>query len=181
MMRADRMQQQPQETDWTREVTSDSRHPGRGVERRRRPPPDTQMGYLHQMPGSVLVSRLPHPILAVGLDGILIYTNPAFARMLGYAESAALTGQSLSALLAGHSETSPQDCVTILRNAASTVIDWLHLEGGRIHTVTSDPLLTRADDPVLLISVTDISEYLWNTPPAASRETADPTPRPSIG
>jgi hypothetical protein len=127
------------------------------TERRRQPPPSTPDGYL--------LDRLPTPVLATGLDGVLIYTNPAFATMLGYPGTTTLTGQPLPALLAGHSATPPRDCVTALRAAGTVVIDWLHAEGFPVRTVVSDALLVRATDPILLISITDITELMWTTPP----------------
>jgi PAS domain-containing protein len=125
------------------------------TERRRQPPPSTPDGYLHELPA---LDRLPTPVLAAGLDGVLIYTNPAFATMLGYPGTTTLTEQPLPALLAGHSATPPRDCVTILRAAGTVVIDWLHAEGFPVRTVVSDALLVRATDPILLISITDITE-----------------------
>ena len=133
------------------------------IERRRRPPPSTPDGYLHELPA---LDRLPTPVLATGLDGVLIYTNPAFATMLGYPGTTTLSEQPLTALLAGHSATPPRDCVTALRAAAGTVIiDWLHAEGFAVRTVVSNALLLRATDPILLISITDITELMWTTPP----------------
>jgi PAS domain-containing protein len=133
------------------------------TERRRQPPPSTPHGYLHELPALILLDRLPTPILATGLDGVLIYTNPAFATMLGYPDSTTLTEQPLPALLAGHSATPPRDCVTALRAAGTVVIDWLHAEGFPVCTVVSDALLVRATDPILLISLTDITELMWTT------------------
>jgi PAS domain-containing protein len=135
------------------------------IERRRRPPPSTLDGYLHALPALILLDRLPTPMLATGLDGVLIYTNPAFATMLGYPGTTTLTEQPLPALLAGHSATPPRDCVTVLRAAGSVVIDWLHAEGFPVRTVVSDALLVRATDRILLISITDITELIWTTPP----------------
>jgi PAS domain-containing protein len=135
------------------------------TERRRQPPPSTPDGYLHELPAWILLDRLPTPVLATGLDGVLIYTNPAFATMLGYPGTTTLTGQPLPALLAGHSAIPPRDCVTALRAAGTVVIDWLHAEGFPVHTVVSDALLVRATDPILLISITDITEVMWTTPP----------------
>jgi len=137
------------------------------TERRRQPPPSSPDGYLHELPA---LDRLPTPVLAAGLDGVLIYTNPAFATMLGYPGTTTLTEQPLPALLAGHSATPPRDCVTILRAAGTVVIDWLHAEGFPVRTVVSgtvvsDALLVRATDPILLISITDITELMWTTPP----------------
>jgi PAS domain-containing protein len=133
----------------------------RSTERRRQPPPSTPDGYLHELPALILLDRLPTPMLAVGLDGVLIYTNPAFATMLGHPDTTTATQQPLPALLAGHSATPPRDCVTALRAAGTVVIDWLHAEGFQVRTVVSDALLVRATDRILLISITDITELMW--------------------
>ena len=133
------------------------------TERRRHPPPRTLDGYLHELPAWILLDRLPTPMLATGLDGVLIYTNPAFATMLGHPGTTTLTGQPLPALLAGYSATPARDCVTALRAAGTVVIDWLHAEGFPVRTVVSDALLVRATDPILLISITDITELMWTT------------------
>ena len=130
------------------------------TERRRRPPPSTPDGYLHALPA---LDRLPTPVLATGLDGVLIYANPAFATMLGHPDTTTLTEQLLPALLAGYSATPPRDCVTALRAAGAVVIDWLHAEGFPVRTVVSNALLVRATDPILLISITDITELMWTT------------------
>jgi PAS domain len=132
-------------------------------ERRRQPPPCTPDGYLHELPALILLDRLPTPMLATGLDGVLIYTNPAFATMLGYPDTTTLTEQLLPALLEGHSATPPRECVTALRATGTVVIDWLHAEGFPVRTVVSNALLVRATDPILLISITDITELMWTT------------------
>jgi PAS domain-containing protein len=138
----------------------------RSTERRRRPPPSTPDGYLHELPALILLDRLPTPVLATGLDGVLIYTNPAFATMLGHTDTTTLMEQSLPALLAGHSATPPHDCVTALLAAGNMgVIDWLHAEGFPVRAVVSEALLVRATDRILLISITDVTELMWTTPP----------------
>src|ERR1700759_3894585 len=135
------------------------------TERRRQPPPSTPDGYLHELPALILLDRLPTPMLATGLDGVLIYANPAFATMLGHPGPTTLTEQPLPALLAGYSATPPRDCVTALRAAGTVVIDWLHAEGFPVRTVVSDSLLVRATDRILLISITDVTELMWSTRP----------------
>jgi hypothetical protein len=49
--------------------------------------------------------------------------------------------------------------------------DWLHAEGFPVRTVVSNALLARATDPILLISITDITELMWTTDtlPAVAR------------
>jgi PAS domain-containing protein len=72
-------------------------------ERRRRPSRRSPEEYLRALPALILLDRLPIPMLATGLDGLVVYTNPAFATMLGHhPDTVMLTGQQLPALLAGH-------------------------------------------------------------------------------
>ena len=100
-------------------------------------------------------------MLATRLDGVVVYTNPAFATMLGHADAITLAGLQLPALLAGHSATPPHDCVTALRAAGTVVVDWLHAEGFPVRGVISDSLFVRATDQILLVGVTDVTELMW--------------------
>jgi hypothetical protein len=133
------------------------------TERRR---PSAPEGYLHELPALVLLDRLAIPMLAVRLDGVVVYTNPALATMLGHQPNTiALIGQPLPALLAGHSATPPRDCVTALRDAGTVVVDWLHAEGFPVRSVISETVFVRATDQILLIGVTDITELMWTMQP----------------
>jgi PAS domain-containing protein len=135
-------------------------------ERRRRPSPSSAEESLRELPALVLLDRLSVPMLATGLDGVVVYTNPAFATMLGHhPDTVMLTGQQLPALLAGYSATAPHDCVTSLRAGSNVVVDWLHAEGFPVRSVVSETLFFRATDQILLIGVTDITELTWTTPP----------------
>jgi PAS domain-containing protein len=134
--------------------------------RRSRPSPSSAEESLRELPALVLLDRLSLPILATGLDGVVVYTNPAFATMLGHhPDTVMLTGQQLPALLAGHSATPPRDCVTALRAGSNVVVDWLHAEGFPVRSVVSETLFFRASDQILLIGVTDITELTWTAPP----------------
>jgi hypothetical protein len=105
-------------------------------------------------------------MLAVRLDGVVIYTNPALATMLGHQPNTiALIGRPLPELLAGHSATPPRDCVTALRAASTVVVDWLHAEGFAVRSVISETVFVRATDQILLIGVTDITELMWTIRP----------------
>jgi PAS domain-containing protein len=134
---------------------------GDGPDRRRRLPPSTPEGYLSALPALVLLDRLAVPMLATGLDGIIVYTNAAFATMLGYQpDTLTLIGKRLPALLTGQAEISPPNCVTALR-AARNVVDWVHAEGFPIRSVISESVFVRASDQIVLIGVTDITELTW--------------------
>jgi PAS domain-containing protein len=135
----------------------------RTIERRRRQRPTSPAGYLEALPARILLDRLLTSMLAVGLDGVLVYANPACARMLGHNDARVLTGLPLSAVLADHAHTAPRDCVTALKVTGTTIVDLRHADGFRIRTVISAPLLLREDDPLLLISITDVTDMLWMT------------------
>ncbi len=136
------------------------------TERRRRPSPSNPAELLRALPALVLLDRLPVPMLATGLDGVVVYTNRAFATTLGYhPDTITLIGRRLPTLLAGRSATAPRDCVTALRAAETLVVDWLHAEGFPVRSVVSDMLFLRATDQILLIGVTDITELMWTNPP----------------
>jgi PAS domain-containing protein len=137
----------------------------RRTERRRRLRPGSPDKYLRALPASVLLERLPVPMLATGVDGIVVYNNAAFASMLGHGADVRLTGYGLPALLDGHSATPPSDCVTTLRAANNVVVDWLHSEGFPVRSVISETLFFRATDEVLLFGVTDLTELIWTTRP----------------
>jgi PAS domain-containing protein len=137
----------------------------RSSERRRRPSPSSPEEYLRALPALTLLDRLPIPMLATRLDGVVVYTNPAFATMLGHhPDTVMLTGQQLPALLAGHAATPPPDCVTALRAASDVIVDWLHVEGFPVPSVVSETLFIRTTDQILLIGVTDITELIWTSP-----------------
>ena len=134
------------------------------TEHRRRA--STPEGRLRALPAPRLLDRLSTPMLATGLNGIVVYTNPAFATMLGHhPDTMTLTGQRLSALLDGHSATPPHDCVTALRANDNLVVDWLHAEGFPVRSVISDTLFVRATDQIVLIGITDITELMWTIQP----------------
>jgi PAS domain-containing protein len=137
----------------------------RRTERRRRPPPRSPDNYLRALPASVLLDRLPVPMLATGLDGTVVYNNPAFATMLGHGPDVTLSGYGLPALLDGHSTTPSADCVARLRAASNVIVDWLHSEGFPVRSVISETLFFRATDEVLLFGVTDLTELIWTDLP----------------
>jgi PAS domain-containing protein len=138
-------------------------------ERRRTSPPTTMIGYLAQLSAETLLHRLATPMLAVCDDGMILYANPACQAMLGHGDSA-LAGQPLNRFLDVGSSISPPECVQVLREAAGDVTTWCHPELGTVHAVVSQSVLRRADDPVLLVGLIDVTEWLWtfgpdSTPP----------------
>jgi PAS domain S-box-containing protein len=132
------------------------------TERRRRESPATPDQFLEELPAKVLLHRLPTPSIAVSLDGALTYANPAFAALLGQSDLGVLTGRSVSTLIVDPANTTGRECVSALRAAAGTVVTWSHLDGYDVHTVVSKALLTRTTDPLLLITLIDVTDAQWS-------------------
>lgn len=117
------------------------------------------VGYLEELPALVLLDRLPIPMLAVSNDGVIAFANPACQAMLGYADTT-LVGRALTEFLKVRL-TTPAESVRVLRNAAGTTTDWAHRTNGVINVIVSQPLLLRADDPITLVGLTDVTDLLW--------------------
>jgi PAS domain S-box-containing protein len=142
-------------------MTEDRRHTAR---------PDTLIGFLKQLPALVLLQRLPMPMLAVCKDGTILYANPAFAAMLGQTENG-LAGRPLNEFLVADRNSTPAECAETLRTASGFTA-WHHPHNGTVKAVSSQPVLTRSDDPVVLVGLTDITEWLWTV----EFESHPPTP-----
>jgi PAS domain-containing protein len=119
-------------------------------------------GYLDLLPASQLLERLPTSILGIGLLGDIAYANPACAELFGYVDGSTVTRLYLPDLMTGHEASEPADCLDTLRTTTSAV-DWNHSQGYRIRTMVTPPLLLRATDALLLIGITDVTDWLWET------------------
>jgi hypothetical protein len=81
--------------------------------------------------------------------------------MLGHVKIS-LDGRPLTEFL-GIRPTTAAEAASNLRNAAGTPTVWAHPTNGMVKGVASQPLLLRADDPVTLVTVTDVTDWLWTT------------------
>ena len=131
-------------------------------DRRRLPPPTDTDGYLHQLTALALLNRLPTAMLGVDVDGVISYADPAFAELLGYEHGSVVTRLRLPELMTGRETHAPTDCLNMLRSTAS-IVEWNHSQNYVIQTMLSPPLLLRDTDTLLLIGITDITEWLWET------------------
>ena len=81
--------------------------------------------------------------------------------MLGHVK-VGLVGRPLTEFL-GIRPATAAEAASNLRNAAGTTTVWAHSTNGMVKVVASQPLLLRADDPVTLVTVTDVTDWLWTT------------------
>lgn len=106
-------------------------------------------------PAEMLLSRLDTATIVIGLDGVVIYANPACERLLGYQTALTLEGQSVTTLMAGQAKTSPRACIELLRDP-NIVTNWNHSDGYPIATVATDPMLLHAAGMMLMVSLRDV-------------------------
>jgi PAS domain-containing protein len=135
------------------------------LNRRTRPDPTDPtdaIGYLRQLPALELLNRVPTAMLGVGPLGRIEYANRACAELLGYAEGATVTQLHLPELLVGHAALKPVDCLATLK-AAPPIVEWSHREDHVVRTIVSAPMLLRSTDALLLVGITDITEWLWES------------------
>jgi PAS domain S-box-containing protein len=128
------------------------------VEDRRKPPPPTLLGYIDHLPSRVLLNRLPVPIWAIQ-DNTILYANRAFEDMLG-SPSDSLTGAAAADLIADHVGDAGS-AGAMLRQRAGALLNLHHADGSVVTVIVSQPMLMRANDPVTLVGVQDVTEHLW--------------------
>jgi PAS domain S-box-containing protein len=128
------------------------------VERRRtdhtnQPP----MTVLRQLPALVVLERLPVPVLAVTADGTILFTNTAFAGMVGR-DAEEVLSLKFGQIFAGELAAEPLDVVHALANM---VVALAHRDGSIVRALMSRSAFMRSDDRIALATFQDLTEQLW--------------------
>ena len=132
---------------------------GRRVERRRNGRSgDSPMDILTRLPAVLVLERLPVPSLAMARDGIILFANTAFAEMVGYQQDR-LTGSAFPEIF----HTVPVEVAALsgVDALANLVVALQHREGWTVQARMSKSALMRHDDPVVLVTFSDLTEQLW--------------------
>jgi PAS domain-containing protein len=119
-------------------------------------------------PAQMLLDRLDTPTIVVGLDGVVVYANPACERLLGYQTAGTLEGQPLRTLLGGPSEKAPIDWIDLLSDP-DTVTNWNHSDGYPVATLACDPVTLQTTHPMFMVSLLDVSDQMWSAVDRAYR------------
>ena len=135
------------------------------------PPLRSSAEVLQGLPAQMLLNRLDIATIVIGLDGVVVYANPACERLLGYQTARTLEGQSLASLLTGQSDTPPLDWIEMLCDP-NTVTHWNHSDGYAVATLASDPVTLRETDLMFMVSLTDVSDRVWSEVDRAVRYAA---------
>lgn len=134
-------------------------HNRRVEERRRRGQTGlSPMDTLSQMPALVVLQRLPVPVLAIAKDGSILFTNQAFAAMLGHPEEQVL---SMNFDDIFHTAPVADSALEVVRAHAGMVVELAHQDGSTVRATMSRSTLLRGDDPVALATFQDLTEQLW--------------------
>jgi PAS domain S-box-containing protein len=128
----------------------DRRRPGQGEQ-----PPAIK---LRRIPAVVVLERLPVPVLAIDQDGTILFTNAAFAEMLGHTEHTVLQ-------LKFHEifRQLPADgpAAAVMCSYADQLVELAHRDGFAVRASMSKSAMLRRDDDVALAVFHDLTTRLW--------------------
>jgi PAS domain S-box-containing protein len=129
------------------------------VERRRnrqqdQSPTDT----LKELPALVVLERIPVPVLAIGHDGSILFTNSAFAQMVGRDPEDVL---SLRFEQIFHQAPASESLLSAVHALANMVVELAHKDGSVVRALMSKSAVLRSDDKFVLATFQDLTEQLW--------------------
>ncbi len=119
------------------------------------PPP---MEVLSQLPALVLLERIPVPTLAVLQDGTIVFSNGAFAEMVGR-DAEEVTALRFHDIFHGALET--ESVLSVVEGLANMVVELAHTDGSTVRALMSRSALRRADEKIALATFQDLTEHLW--------------------
>lgn len=117
------------------------------------------MSALQQLPALIVLERIPVPVLAVADDGSILFTNSAFADMVGCApdEVLALKFQEIF----HQAPESESSLLSFVHALANEVVQLAHKDGSVVRALMSRSAVRRADDRFALAAFQDLTEQLW--------------------
>jgi PAS domain S-box-containing protein len=116
------------------------------------------MTTLKQLPALVVLERIPIPVLAIGQDGGILFTNTAFAEMVGCDPEEVL---SLRFHEIFHDAPEAESLLSVVHALANMVVEMAHKDGSVVRALMSKSALLRADDQFALAAFQDLTEQLW--------------------
>ena len=116
------------------------------------------MALLKELPALVVLERFPVPVLAIAEDGTILFSNEAFAEMLGYSADAVA---ALKFREIFHTLPAEESVVSVVRAHADLIVELVHSDSSIVRARMSKSALLRGDDPVALATFQDLTERLW--------------------
>jgi PAS domain S-box-containing protein len=116
------------------------------------------MAALKQLPAVVMLKRFPVPTLASAHDGSILFTNTAFAEMVGRDPDEVL---SLRFHQIFHRVPASESPLSAVHALANLIVELAHKDGSIVRALMSRSALMRADDQFALAVFQDLTEQLW--------------------
>lgn len=116
------------------------------------------MTTLKQLPALVVLERIPVPVLAIGHDGSILFTNNAFADMVGYESDEVL---SLRFQELFDQALASDSLLSGIHALANMVVKLAHKDGSVVRALMSRSAAMRVDDQFALAAFQDLTEHLW--------------------
>jgi PAS domain S-box-containing protein len=117
------------------------------------------MTALKQLPALVVLERIPVPVLAIGQDGSILFTNSAFADMVGYEPDEVLALRFEEVF--HEAPASESSLLSVVHALANMVVELAHKDGSVVRALMSRSAVMRADDQFALAAFQDLTEHLW--------------------
>ncbi|CAM2866584.1 PAS domain-containing protein [Mycobacterium intermedium] len=117
------------------------------------------MATLKQLPALVVLERIPVPILAIGHDGGILFTNTAFAEMVGFDPEEVLALKFHE--IFHQTPDSESSLLSFVRALANEVVELSHKDGSVVKALMSRSAVMRSDDKFALAAFQDLTEQLW--------------------
>jgi PAS domain S-box-containing protein len=117
------------------------------------------MTTLKQLPALVVLERIPVPVLAVGDDGTILFTNTAFAEMVGYEPDEVLALRFREIF---YQAPDSESLLPVVHALANMVVELGHKDGSVVRALMSKSVGMRADDQFALATFQDLTEQLWD-------------------
>src|ERR1700704_307918 len=132
----------------------------RAVERRQNRHQHSQspMTTLKQLPALVVLERIPVPVLAVGDDGTILFTNTAFSEMVGYEPDEVLALRFREIF---YQAPDSESLLSVVHALANMVVELAHKDGSVVRALMSKSVGMRATDQFALATFQDLTEQLW--------------------
>jgi PAS domain S-box-containing protein len=116
------------------------------------------MTALKQLPALVVLERFPVPVLAIAHDGSILFTNTAFAEMVGCEPEEVLSLQFDQIF---HQAPASESLLSTVHALANMVVELAHKDGSVVRALMSRSAVRRADDQFALAVFQDLTEQLW--------------------
>lgn len=116
------------------------------------------MTTLKQLPALVVLERIPVPVLAIGNDGSILFTNSSFAEMVGYEAEEVL---SLGFHEIFHRAPASESLLSVVHDLGNMLVELTHRDGSVVRALMSKSAVKRADDQFALATFQDLTAQLW--------------------